>query len=239
MINFLLSAIKHVPAVIPHLKGRARWLAITPASYKSFDYFLNTVERLVRSVYTGHIGGEFVDLMGSLISGQMRDAYEQAWEDDGNTTQLPDFLQASLDQMIIDQANFDWVLQYYHDIIDAKVDETPIDPLLARAGMWANRWNEANNTAKLVIAKETGGKLEWVEGDTEDKCPVCLALNGIVAYARDWEELDVQPERGPNWALSNDPLGCKGWKCECELKPTDKRKTANARDKIMEAVNNG
>src|SRR5688572_20115056 len=102
MLNKLAAAIRAVPAVIPYLKGRARWLAAVPAPWKSYDYFLNTVERLVRSVYTGHIGGEFVDLMGSLISGQMRDAYEQAWQDDGNTTILPDWLQSALNQTIIE-----------------------------------------------------------------------------------------------------------------------------------------
>lgn len=245
-MNLYLSTIKQIityfPAVVPYLKGRARWVAyaiekqVYTTEYwqsigigKTYQYMVNQIEGLVQGVYDNNVSGEFIDIMANLISGQLTQSYEQAWKDEEGEGELPDYLTESLETMILDQ--YDYVDQYYRDIVDARVDETPIGPLLARATLWANRWNEAYNQATLLIRADNGDNLEWVIGETEEHCPECFALNGIVAKASEWEELNVHPQGAPN-----DKISCGGWKCDCSLSPTDKRRSPKAFESIMNIV---
>jgi hypothetical protein len=223
--------VQAIPQVLPHLKGRALAFVfnLDPA-YKTQEFFQSTVEHLITQVYNGNMGGQFIDIMFSLISGQIYDAYVQAWEDDGNTLDMPDYLLASERQAVVDQQ--DYVQAFYNDIVDARIDGTgaPTD----RAALWANRWTEAYNEAVRLIVVNSGGKLQWQMGATEEHCDTCAALDGLVAYASEWEDAGVRPQNAPNSTLQ-----CGGWRCDCSLQPTDKRKTANALDRILEAITNG
>lgn len=221
----LRACVRIVPDVIPLLSKSTRLRLVDSVPYKSFDFFLSALYGLVNGVYYGNIGGIFIDTMANLISGQLTDAFYRAWADDGHFSELPGYLQADLEAMILQQ--YDYVDNFFRDIIDARIDGTPIEPLLYRAQLWANQWNSAYNNAMLSISANEGGKLMWVEGDTGQKCPVCLALDGIVAYAREWDELGVRPQSPPNPLLA-----CGGWRCLCKLVPTDKRRTRNAAEKI-------
>jgi hypothetical protein len=252
MTNILLSSLRAVikayPAVIPHLKGKARWVAfgsaqITPVpmppgymgfrwSGKTVEFYRSTLERLIRSVYNGELGGEFIDILANLIYGQLDQAYRQAWDEEGDGEEYPEYLADSFEQMYL--AEYDHVDSYFQAIIDARVDETSIEPLLERAALWANRYEDAQNEARRLIALENGDKLEWVEGDTEEKCEICIALDGIVAYASTWDELGVKPQSPPNERLT-----CGGWKCQCRLEATDKRVTLGSREKILSIISKG
>jgi len=227
----LQQVVKVMPAVIPYLSPKARFYVVQLEAYKSYDFMLARIEGLVRGVYTGNVGGDFVDIMGALIRGQMDDAYRQAWNDEGFQGALPDYLVNSLDAFVIKQANFDWIYQYYKNIIDARVDNTSIDPLLSRASLWANRWNEAYNEAIRIITLNNGGNLEWTLGATEEHCPECAAFNGIVARASEWETLGIRPQNAPN-----NKLTCGGWKCDCSLTPTDKKRSPNAYGRLEEIL---
>lgn len=227
--NIIRQAVRLVPSVMPHLSDKARWMVYTSEPYKTADYMLTQIERLVSSVYSGYIGGQFIDTMANLISGQLTQAYRQAYRDEGFTDYvLPDYLEQSLEEMILNQYNF--VDQYYRDIVDARVDGSSIDPLLARAQLWANRWTEAYNEAVRLITINGGGNLEWVYGDT-DHCDTCMSLNGIVARASEWDMLGVKPQSAPN-----NKLQCGGWKCQCRLEPTKKRRSPNAYGRIEEIL---
>ena len=59
MNDLIVRAICLVPEVIPHLKG---------GFYKTYEYMLQVITRSVTNVYNGNMGGEFVDIMGSLIT---------------------------------------------------------------------------------------------------------------------------------------------------------------------------
>jgi hypothetical protein len=212
----------------PHLTGRALAFVFNlDPSYKSQEFFQATVEHLIVQVYSGNMGGDFIGIMYSLISGQLYDAYTQAWHDDGNALDMPDYLLSAEQNAVVTQQ--DYVQAFYNDIVDARVDQTgaPTD----RAVLWANRWNEAYNDAMHQIALNTGGKEEWQLGSTEDHCPTCEALNGVVAYASEWEEAGVHTQGAPN-----DKLSCGGWRCDCSRVPTEKRKSPNALDTILNAV---
>lgn len=218
-LDYVYAAIDAVPRVIRYLDP----------SYKSYDYFLSRIKGLVRGLYEGYVGGEFIDTFANLISGQYRDAYNRAWADEGNGGPLPDYLESSYQEAVSKQYGF--VDGFYRAIIDAKLDGTPIDPLLARAELWAQGWNTSYENATSLIALENGGKEEWVLGATEEHCPECAALNGIVMWAREWESLNLRPKNPPN-----DKITCGGWRCDCERKPTDKRRTAGGYGRVEEIL---
>lgn len=230
--KIIADAIAQVPNVKPYLGGKALYIAgiASPAEYKTYDYMLSQIEGLVRGVYANNLGGDFIDIMANLISGQLTQAYQQALEDEGYTDfNLPDYLSASLETMILNQYTF--VDQFFRDIIDARIDGAPIATLLARAQLWAQRWTEGYNEAVRLITLNSGGNLEWKLGATEEHCPQCAALNGIVARASEWDMLNVKPQNAPNGKLE-----CGGWRCDCTLTPTDKRRSPNAYGRIEEII---
>ena len=179
MLDIARRAVKAVPEVIPYLS----------TAYKTQGYFLARIEGLVSGLYAGNVGGEFIDVFANLISGQLLDAYERAYADEGYTDALPDYLQVSYQETVSNQYSF--VDQFYRDIVDARIDKTGVDPLLARAQLWAQRWTESYNEAVRLITLDGGGNLVWIEGDTMNKCSTCLALDGIVASAKEWDQLGV------------------------------------------------
>ena len=219
------------PALLLYLKKPARGIVLEAC--KTYDYMLQVVTRLVRSVHAGLLGGEFVDIMATLMQGQITQAFEQAWIDDGNPLPITGSMAAKASELVTKYKSFDFIYQYYKDIVDSRVDGTPIAPLLERAKMWAARYNEAYNEAKAMIALEMGGKLKWVYGDA-DHCETCENLNGIVAYAKVWSDLDVHPQGAPN-----NHLQCGGWRCQCQLIPTNERQSRDAEKQIRIAVERG
>jgi hypothetical protein len=224
------TVVKRYPAVLLHLSPEVLEVL------KTYDYMLDNITRMVRNVYNGFMGGDFVDILGELIRGQMRDAYTRAYAEAGFSDALPDWLQSDLEAMQTEQASFDFIYQYYTDIIDARTDGTPLQPLLDRASLWANRYNEATARANMTIQAKLGGRLVWRLGETEEHCPFCKRYNGIVAFASEWELAGVRPQNAPNPALTGEidgEKGCEGWRCDCELSPTDKRRSPNAWDRIM------
>lgn len=258
-LSTIRATIKAFPAVVPHLAGRARWVSwieYAPshslryledgvvsyykspysqfsAETKTYDYYLRELSRMVQNVYEGSLGGEFIDIMASLIYGQLQQAYQQAWSDEGDESEFPQYLSDSFEDMYLNQ--FDFVDAYYRAIIDAKVDNTPIDPLLQRATMWAGQWDTAYRQAVELIRLESGGNLQWKKGDTEKGCSTCAALDGIIMSAREWQELDVHPRGYPNNKLECEGGG-PGNNCDCTLEPTTQRRSAGAYGRVIDIV---
>lgn len=233
-IEILRNAAKLAPTVRPLLSNKARFMLYTPEAYKTYDYMQKVIEGLVSGVYNNLVGGQFVDSMANLISGQLTQAYQQAYIDEGFTGfTLPDYLASSLETMILNQ--YDFVDQYFRDIVDARIDGTPIDPLLARASMWANQYNAAYREAVRLIQLEGGGNFEWKKGATEKGCRTCAALDGFIMSAREWNQLDLHPRGYPNPKLE-----CQGGgpanNCDCTLSPTTKRRSPNAYGRIEEIL---
>lgn len=235
--NKLRDVVKAVPDVRHYLSGKARFALYIPEEYKTQEFMLGQIRRLVTSLYNNQIGGDFIDVMANVISGQLRDAYTQAWESYGETTALPDYLSAAYETDVLRQ--YEHVDQYFRDIIDARLDGKPIDPLIARADLWAQRWTESYNNAIALIESTNGGRMEWVLGATEQHCPLCSRYNGIVAFATEWQALNIAPQNAPNHALTghiDGEKGCEGWRCDCSLTPTDKRRSPNAYGKLEDIL---
>lgn len=222
MLDYARKIADAVPGVKAYLSPRARFSIHAADPYKSYDFYLSNIERLTRTLYNNQIGGEFIDLMANLISGQFLDAYEKAYFDEGYTGELPSYLLTSYQDDVLKQ--YDFVDGFFRDIIDARLDGKPIDGLLSRARMWANRWNEAYQNALRAIAVENGGNLIWEYGDA-DHCDTCRSLNGIVASAKEWEVSGLRPQ--------GDMLDCHGYNCKCTLTPTKKRRSPKALDALI------
>jgi hypothetical protein len=110
--------------------------------------------------------------------------------------------------------------------VDAAKNELGWDGMLARAELWANRYTDTVNIAILTTKEQ---KLVWNLGATEEHCETCAALNGIVAWASEWELANVHPQSPPN-----DLLECGGWKCDCSLEPTEKRRSPKALTTLLD-----
>lgn len=228
-IALIKSTVAKYPEVKAGLNRKGRFIVAQPAEYKTEDAYLRSIRNLVKDLYAGSIGEDFIDSMAELIQGQFTKAFNQAWRDEGEELPLPEYLQAGLEKEILDQ--FPYVDSYYADIVEARDNAQPIGPLLSRADLWAGQWTTTYEEAVRLIAVENGENMVWRLGDTEKHCPTCAALDGVVAPASVWEELDVHPKDG-----DNPKLECRGFRCDCTLEITGQKKTPNARDLIEAAT---
>ena len=229
MLNKLITdAIHKVPDIIPLLSYKARIIFGLLPDIKSAEMYQNRIEKQVRELYDDKKDDTFVEEFMLLIAAYLLLAYRQAWQDEGGGQILPDYLQQMYQAQVLAQLAF--VQQYHDDIVAARETGGSIDDLIARSNLWAVRWNEAYNSAVLQIATENGGKLIWQYGDT-DHCDTCRQLDGIVAFASEWQAVGVKPQSAPN-----DMLDCEGWRCQCTLTITTAKRTPNAIDKIQRAV---
>jgi len=183
----------------------------------------------VRDFYSGETNAfEFIDDFVGSIDHQ----FGKAWNEGARAVEVDpkDFSEedlAVLDEMI--KAEREFILKFGEDIEAAVAAGVPVATFRSRVSVWANKYNEVVNKAKVYFGKKT--KLEWQLGATEEHCETCARLNGIVAWAQEWEESGVKPQSAPN-----DDLECGGWRCDCSLANTDRRRTRGAFDKIMGIV---
>ena len=204
-----------LPEIVPHLSERARLFAL-----KAYAFYASSVRDLTKKFYDGRLDyTAFVDSMENLVISQLRIAWFEGMEANGLTEDdMTTEWAAMLREIIMSEQ--DHIPDFALAIEKARRAESPIAPLMSRADMWGNRYNDVVNQAKVITA-EKGQKLEWVYGDT-DHCETCLSLNGIVAYASEWAASPYHPQQPPN-----DYLDCGGWRCKCQLRPTKKRRTKN------------
>lgn len=189
---------------------------------KTFDFFLRVLRSSVRKVYNGDMGGDFIDIIANLLQGQLTQAWRNGLRD---ANYKPDEASdAEIEKIILRE--FDHVDGYYRDIVDARVDGAPLEPLLARAEIWANRYDDVYNQAVLFATPETTPSgdpqnLIWKYNPEKEHCDECASLNGIIATFTEWKESGYHPYADWDGNLPNESLGCGGWRCGCELTPTD------------------
>lgn len=202
---------------------------------KTAEQFLSRLWGACVRLFNSGNEGNFIASFVRAIDVQLTDAWNKGAESVGITQEdmtAEDF--QVLSSIIDNESSF--IEGLATDILQAKQEgitrqefETQFS---SRVDIWANRYNETENRAKMHFGGKT--RLEWVLGATEKHCTTCAALNGIVAFAQEWEESQVQPQAPPNHALE-----CGGWKCDCSLVPTDKRRSANALSRIMDIATAG
>lgn len=198
---------------------------------KTEAYYLRTLSRAVRKLYAGDITrDEFLTTQLRLLDEQIRRAWNAGMRLNGldpATDMTAGYLQI-IDEIQNNELNY--VERFAQDIINAKLNGESIDPLIQRAELWAHRYQDVVNRAKLETA-DANQNFKWVLGPTEQHCPQCSALDGIVASASEWRQSNIRPQNPPNTLLD-----CGGWRCQCELQPTDQRRSPRALESIMNVV---
>lgn len=173
-----------------------------------------SIRAAVRGLWNGSLSRfDFVDSMILTIRRNLTNAWYEGARSVG--INAPDELSTAetdtLEAMIANEINF--LFRFAGDIErQNKAAGGALTPLLERAGLWSNRYGDAQSRARLMASNDP--KLKWVYGDTQH-CATCNKLNGKVKRASQWAAAGISPRRPPNTALD-----CKGWKCQCTLDPT-------------------
>lgn len=225
MQSKIARAVDLIPAVIPHLTEKALRLAM-----KDYNYYTYALTNLARMLYQGIIDDEFGLMMEALIGQQLTEAWHQALEEYGfMPSEMTDEMKDILAEMI--QNEYQHIDSLYSYVRDLAMREEPFDKVMHRVRLWANRYTDVVNRASMVLMSGLGERLQWVLGPTEEHCYTCNTLNGVVAFASEWETLGVRPQNPPNAMLE-----CGGWNCGCYLTHTYRRRSPRAFDTILNTV---
>jgi len=208
---------------------------------KALQEYDNSLHRIV-SIYIGdlrtkplhEIGPFAVDFANAVETGLneawrlgMRENDVSEMDEDGEMQEIVDGIVASEREHIPDFAEYITTVALNADTMGEAI--TGVD---SRLQMWINRYEDVRNQAIMYTADEKT-KMIWIYGDTQH-CETCAALNGIVAYAREWDESGLQPQSPPNPNLE-----CGGWHCQCQLIPTTEKKTRNALQRLLAIAGRG
>lgn len=224
MINFQQAIIDAV-ALVPSVKEY-----LTVGALKTIGQYDRQLWDYSLALYRGGDPGIFIDQFAAAISNQLTRAWHEGADSVGvakedMTEEDKDYLTAIID------SEYDHVLDLAADIEAAQAGtlEEFRARFVPRIDMWVLRYTDVVNQAKVYFGGKT--RMVWTLGATEEHCITCAALNGICAFAEEWEEAGVYPQNAPNQALA-----CGGWRCDCSLEVTDKRRSAGALARIMDAA---
>lgn len=222
-MNWLLDLLDAIPAL---------WRLV---EIKTEAMFLRQLRAYCLQLFRGELG-EFawIQDMTDTIADQMGKAWREGARAVGvEPSEFTDEDNEELNKIIASE--YDYVLALGSDILELRLMGGTLEEyrtkFAGRIEVWAHRYTDVVNQAKVWFGKRKKVKLKWEMGATEEHCATCAALNGIVAYAEDWERSTVHPQNPPNRALE-----CGGWRCDCALVPTTERATNNAFDEIVDRV---
>ena len=166
----------------------------------------------------------FIDIFVNEIENQLT----RAWHEGARSVEVEPDDMTEADNLHLEaiiNSEYDHVLGLAQAIEDAKLSGISLDAFRvrfrSRIDLWSARYREVVNEARIWF----GGKkrLIWVLGRTEQHCQTCSALNGVVAWAEEWDQSLLRPQHPPNEFLE-----CGGWRCDCSLNPTDQRRSPRA-----------
>lgn len=212
------------PILIRVLNELQRHIAIL----KSYGWYDDKLYAYASQLYSGKMDDSaFLDKMIYAIGEQLGRAWNEGMVANGldpSQDKTPE-METRIQQLIDSEYN------HVTDLIDfinqQKAADAGTNGIDSRIDTWVSRYADVVNIATLETAGDKD-KLEWVLGATELHCEVCAALNGIVATSAEWAQSGFHPQQPPNGLLT-----CGGWRCDCSLNPTDKRKTRGALDRLM------
>lgn len=182
-----------------------------------YSDFQAGIRAAVRGLWLGALTrSQFIDSMTTTLENGLN----YAWRDGAEACDVPpeDWTTAEVKQMsnyIDNQVSF--VPSFADDIkADSKAKGGTIDQFLSRADIWANRYNELRDIARLIYCEDE--RLEWRVDKSKENCRTCLPLDGWVkraSYWRDWsDETGIYPQ--------SENLICGGYHCGCGRYPTRK-----------------
>lgn len=220
MKNNMVKAIDAICEEMPEIFQRVNVKSIAMFERQLWSYSLNH--------FRGK--GDFISDFAEAIDKQLT----RAWNEGAREVEVePEGFTAEdvqkLHEIISNEYNF--ILGLAGAIDEARItgmDEKDFrTKFMPRILLWVNRYKETVNAAKIWFGGKV--KLEWVLGQTEQSCDDCMKLSGTVAFASEWLESGIQPQKPPN-----EMIGCGGWRCDCKLVPTNKRRTYGARNFLFD-----
>jgi hypothetical protein len=204
---------------------------VQPAT-KALQDFDNTLTRIV-SIYLndlrthpGLTGATFGIDFANAIEAGLNEAWRLGLRE--NDAEMTDEMQVIVDEAAQSQRQYipDFAAYLTQIAGTAETMGEAITQAQGRLDLWINQYESLRNQA-IVMSADEKTKLIWQLGATEQHCQSCAELDGVVAYAREWDEAEIRPQNAPNAVLA-----CGGWKCDCSLTPTTERHTRNAADKL-------
>jgi hypothetical protein len=194
-------------------------------AFKTYAFYLRVLNGLVVDLYRGDISeAEFVDSMAELIEQQLRRAFNEGMRQNGldPIEDMTEEWEQAFQNIVANE--FQYVDGFASEVAGK---QGSLAEFQARVQLWANRYDDVVNQAVLITASGKD-RLVWRLGGTEEHCVTCSALDGVVAFAREWETAGIKPQSPPN-----PNLDCGGWRCDCSLEPTDQRRSPKALDVLL------
>jgi hypothetical protein len=197
-------------------------------SVKALQDYDNSLTRLV-SIYLNELrthpglpGASFGVDFANVVEAGLNEAWRLGIRE--NDAEMTDDMQAVVDGVIAEERTHipDLAAFLVEVAGNAATMGEAITLAQVRLSLWVSRYTDVYNQAVLASADEKT-KLIWTLGATEQHCSSCGQLDGVVAYAREWEAAQLRPQNPPHELLE-----CGGWKCDCSLSPTNERHTRDA-----------
>lgn len=172
------------------------------------------IRAAIRGLWSGILTrDDFDDAMRVTIRRNLTLGWERGAKECGI---LPDELseaeRAQLQARI--EYEYQWIDGFADTIIaQSKENGGKLRPLYNRAEVWIGRYEGIKTEARVMACADR--KLRWTLGPTEH-CRSCTKLAGKVKRASYWNEKGILPRIHDAWYLE-----CGGWRCQCQLLPTD------------------
>lgn len=189
------------------------------------DKYERDIDQAAGAYWKDGVRGSFITRMRAAVKFGLTDAFTQGARDVGvERDEFDDETkQAIADIIAEEQSHITTLLDYVDQVARSKQPQSALD---MRLGMWKSRYQDVVDRARVMLGGKT--RLGWKLGQTEEHCETCSALNGLVAFAEEWERAGIYPRRPPN-----DKLVCKGYQCDCTCEPTKRRRSARAFERIQ------
>lgn len=163
-----------------------------------------------------------------LVKFGLRDAFEEAVKAAGLT--MADVNEAEIQERddFIDKERMQVgdFIAYLARVANQREPAVPyMDEIESRLSLWCKRYADMRSFAAVLIGKDA--PLEWIYDPEKEHCDSCRRLNGKVKRASFWKAAGVLPQNPPNPLLK-----CGGWRCGCELRPTNKPLTRGGLPKL-------
>ena len=222
----VLLAVKHLHALGVDVKP---YLIRIGDILKTEVMFLRQLKQYCRELFRGDLSqSAFLDDMMETIADQLHKAWREGAREVGVSGE-----EADADPMIFTIINgeYNQVDGLAIAIIEFAREGHTFEEYAARFNsrieLWARRYADVVNRAKAHFGRKI--KLEWMLGATEEHCETCNRLNGLVAYAEEWQTARIFPQNPPNSMLE-----CGGWRCGCTLEITDKRRSPDVLGTLLD-----
>lgn len=167
----------------------------------------------VRGLWTGVIDrDQFDEQMRVLINRRLKQAFDEGAAECGiKPDEFTEEENLALVQTILEELeHIDELAQRVEE--NSKKNKGKLTPLLTRVStLWVNKYNDFVNLGKQQVCGDE--KLIWNLGSTKEHCRDCLNYNGRVYRASVWKRNKIKPQ--------SKRLFCRGFRCLCELKPTN------------------